>query len=81
MRTIFDQPDADAVTAQYGRVIEAIEQKFPAAAEHLDDSGRELPAEQRHGAGTTAREMASVLGAAALSAASRSTPYRSIGLT
>jgi putative transposase len=42
VRTIFDQPDADAVTAQYARVVEAIEQKFPAAAEHLDDARGDL---------------------------------------
>ena len=42
VRTIFDQPDADAVTAQFNRVVEAIEQKFPAAAEHLDDARGDL---------------------------------------
>src|ERR687894_442993 len=42
VRTVFDQPDADAVKAQYGRVVEAIEQKFPAAAEHLDDARADL---------------------------------------
>jgi putative transposase len=42
VRTIFDQPDADAVTAQFNRVVEAIEQKFPAAAEHLDEARGEL---------------------------------------
>jgi putative transposase len=42
VRTIFDQPDADAVTAQYARVVEAIEQKFPAAAGHLDDAREDL---------------------------------------
>jgi putative transposase len=42
VRTIFDQPDADAVTAQFDRVLEAIEQKFPAAAEHLDEARGDL---------------------------------------
>jgi transposase-like protein len=42
VRTIFDQPDADAVTAQFDRVVEAIEQRFPAAAEHLDDARGDL---------------------------------------
>jgi transposase-like protein len=42
VRTIFDQPDTDAVTAQFDRVVEAIEQKFPAAAEHLDDARADL---------------------------------------
>src|SRR4051794_36396988 len=35
LRTIFDQPDADQVHAQFARVVEALEAKFPAAAEHL----------------------------------------------
>jgi transposase-like protein len=42
VRTVFDQPDADAVTAQYARVIQTIEQKFPAAAEHLDTARGDL---------------------------------------
>ncbi|WP_432901513.1 IS256 family transposase [Micromonospora matsumotoense] len=42
VRTIFDQPDADAVHAQYGRVVTTIEAKFPAAAEHLDHARDDL---------------------------------------
>ena len=42
VRTVFDQPDADAVRAQFARVVQAIEQKFPAAAEHLDDARGDL---------------------------------------
>jgi transposase-like protein len=42
VRTVFDQPDADAVRAQFDRVVEAIEAKFPAAAEHLDDARPDL---------------------------------------
>jgi putative transposase len=42
VRTVFDQPDAEAVHAQYGRVVEAIAAKFPAAAEHLDGVRDEL---------------------------------------
>jgi putative transposase len=42
VRTIFDQPDADAVRAQYGRVVEAIEARFPDAATHLDDARDDL---------------------------------------
>jgi transposase-like protein len=36
VRTIFEQPDADSVFAQHRQVVEALEAKFPAAAEHLD---------------------------------------------
>lgn len=35
VRTIFDQPDTDAVKAQYTRVLDMISEKFPDAAEHL----------------------------------------------
>jgi transposase-like protein len=33
LRAVFDQPDADQVGAQFARVVEALEAKFPAAAE------------------------------------------------
>ncbi len=42
VRTIFDQPDADAVRAQFQRVIATIEAKFPTAAEHLDAARDDL---------------------------------------
>jgi transposase-like protein len=42
VRTVFDQPDADAVRAQFDRVVAAIEAKFPTAAEHLDDARADL---------------------------------------
>jgi hypothetical protein len=42
VRTVFDQPDADAVRAQFARVVETIEAKFPAAAEHLDGARAHL---------------------------------------
>jgi putative transposase len=42
VRTIFDQPDADAVHAQFQRVLATIEARFPAAAEHLDAARDDL---------------------------------------
>src|SRR5690242_8365643 len=42
VRTIFDQPDAEAVHAQYARVVTAIAERFPDAADHLDDARAEL---------------------------------------
>ncbi len=42
VRTIFDQPDADAVRAQFQRVVATIEAKFPTAAEHLDAARDDL---------------------------------------
>jgi putative transposase len=38
VRTIFEQPSAEAVHAQHRQVVHALEAKFPAAAEHLDDA-------------------------------------------
>ena len=42
VRTIFDQPDADAVRAQLDRVVATIEAKFHTAAEHLDTARDDL---------------------------------------
>jgi putative transposase len=42
VRTVFDQPDADSVRAQYDRAVTAIAERFPTAAEHLDDAREEL---------------------------------------
>jgi len=42
VRTIFDQPDADAVAAQFDRVVAALSEKFGDAAEHLDDARDDL---------------------------------------
>jgi putative transposase len=39
VRSIFAQPDADAVHAQFARVIEQLAERFPAAAEMLEESG------------------------------------------
>jgi putative transposase len=42
VRTIFDQPDAAEVHAQYARVVAALEAKLPAAAEHLSAARDDL---------------------------------------
>jgi transposase-like protein len=42
VRTVFDQPDADAVRQQFDRVVQTVEAKFPAAAEHLDEARGDL---------------------------------------
>ena len=42
VRTIFDQADADAVTAQFDRVVDALATKFPDAAAHLEAARDEL---------------------------------------
>jgi putative transposase len=38
VRTIFEQPDAASVRAQHAQVVQALEAKLPAAAEHLDEA-------------------------------------------
>ncbi|WP_297600667.1 IS256 family transposase [Mycobacterium sp.] len=42
VRTIFDQPDTDTVKAQYSRAVTAIAERFPDAADHLDDARDDL---------------------------------------
>ena len=42
VRTIFEQPDAASVRAQHAQVVSALEAKFPAAAEHLDDAREDI---------------------------------------
>jgi putative transposase len=42
VRTIFDQPDAAEVDAQFDRVVAALEGKLPAAAEHLAQARDDL---------------------------------------
>ncbi|PRZ34769.1 transposase-like protein [Antricoccus suffuscus] len=36
LHSVYDQPDADAVRAQFDRVIDALSEKLPAVAEHLE---------------------------------------------
>ncbi len=42
LRTVFDQPDAAEVAAQFDRVVDALAAKFPAAAEHLAQAREDL---------------------------------------
>ncbi|GLY19567.1 transposase for insertion sequence element IS1081 [Kineosporia sp. NBRC 101677] len=42
LHSVFDQPDADSVHAQFDRVIEALDEKLPAVAEHLENAGTEI---------------------------------------
>jgi putative transposase len=36
LHSVYDQPDADAVHAQYDRILDALSDKLPAVAAHLD---------------------------------------------
>jgi transposase-like protein len=42
VRTIFDQPAAEEVAAQHGRVVASLETKYPDAAAHLDEARDDL---------------------------------------
>jgi putative transposase len=42
VRSIFAQPDAQQVAAQHERVVEQLEERFPAAAAHLAEAGPEI---------------------------------------
>ncbi|MFC4016323.1 IS256 family transposase, partial [Nonomuraea purpurea] len=42
LRTVFEQPDASSVYAQHRHVVEALEVKYPAAAEHLDEAREDI---------------------------------------
>jgi putative transposase len=42
VRTIFDQADADAVAAQFDRVVDTLAVKYPDAAAHLEAARDEL---------------------------------------
>jgi putative transposase len=42
LHSIFDQPDAESVVAQYDRMLDALADKLPKVAEHLDAARAEL---------------------------------------
>ena len=42
LHSIYDQPDAESVVAQYDRVLDALTDKLPAVAEHLDTARADL---------------------------------------
>jgi putative transposase len=42
LHSIFDQPDAESVVAQYDRALDALSDKLPKLAEHLDAARAEL---------------------------------------
>ncbi|WP_052286498.1 transposase [Streptomyces sp. 769] len=44
LRTVFEQPDADAVKAQMRHVLDALEAKFRKATEHCDAAQHDLQA-------------------------------------
>ena len=42
LHSIYDQPDADAVNAQFDRVVDALSEKLPAVAVHLEEARADI---------------------------------------
>jgi putative transposase len=42
LHSVFDQPDAESLAAQYDRIIDALSDKLPKVAEHLDAARTDL---------------------------------------
>ncbi|MCK8675280.1 transposase, partial [Rhodococcus sp. HM1] len=42
LHSVYDQPDADSVHAQYDRIIDALTEKLPKVADHLDAARSDL---------------------------------------
>jgi putative transposase len=42
LHSVYDQPDADAVHAQFDRIVDALADKLPAVAEHLDGARADI---------------------------------------
>jgi transposase-like protein len=42
LHSVYDQPDADAVHAQFDRVLDGLHDKLPAVAEHLEDARADI---------------------------------------
>ena len=42
LHSVYDQPDADAVHAQFDRIIDTLAEKLPAVAEHLENTRADL---------------------------------------
>ncbi|BBZ83246.1 hypothetical protein MABM_31620 [Mycobacteroides abscessus] len=42
LHSVFDQPDAESVAAQYDRIVDALADKLPKVADHLEDARADL---------------------------------------
>ena len=42
LHSVFDQPDAESVGAQYDRIIDALADKLPKVAEHLEEARADM---------------------------------------
>jgi len=43
LHSVYDQPDADSVAAQYDRIVDALSDKLPKVADHLENARADLP--------------------------------------
>ena len=57
LQSVFDQPDKDEVRAQFDRVLEALWDKLPAAAQHLEGAREEILAFTRSGPTTPLNDL------------------------
>ena len=55
LHSVYDQPDAKAVDAQYDRVLETLNEKLPKVAEHLENARTDLTAFPRRASCRPAR--------------------------
>jgi putative transposase len=44
LHSVYAQPDAESVHAQFGRILDALDDKLPAVAEHLEAAQADIPA-------------------------------------
>jgi putative transposase len=42
LHSVYDQPDADSVAAQYDRIVDALSDKLPKVADHLENARADL---------------------------------------
>ena len=42
LHSVYDQPDAEAVHAQFDRILDALDGKLPAVAEHLEQARADI---------------------------------------
>ena len=42
LHSVYDQPDAEAVHAQFDRILDALDGKLPTVAEHLENARADI---------------------------------------
>jgi transposase-like protein len=57
LHSVYDQPDADAVHAQFDRIVDALADKLPAVAAHLEDARPDISGVHRLSEGPVAPDL------------------------